>query len=160
MSLAALAAGATFVSASTAASNRALPSAGSYTFGGNQGGFKINRQRNRVTNLRLVFTLDPTTAICAPTTTLPVGRSLSVTASSSLKLHAAHVGRRTEYIVGRATPGTIGGVTAIPETFRLSTGHKANGTMFLTFSNLNGRGTGSGQLIVSGCTLVVGFRKR
>jgi hypothetical protein len=156
--LAALTASITLVSVAAAATDPGLPPAGAYTLGGKDG-FKVNKQRSSLSGFRYTFVVgNDADSVCSPSPTLPEGK-ITVSIKAPLKLSVARRGGYTAYIVGRSTPKTSNGITAIPKTFRLSSGGTAKGTMYLVF-NYDRPKSGDGQLIIAGCTLLLGFHKR
>jgi hypothetical protein len=156
--LAALTAGVTLVSVAAAATDPGLPPAGSYTLGGKDG-FTVNKKRSSLSGFRYTFVVgNDADSVCSPAPTLPEGK-ITATIKAPLKLSVARRGGYTAYIIGRSTPKTSNGITAIPETFRLSSGGTAKGTMYLAF-NYDRPKSGDGQLIIAGCNLGVSFRHR
>lgn len=156
--LAVLTASLTLVAVAAAATDPGLPPAGAYTLGGKDG-FKINKKRSSLSGFRYTFVVgDDTNSACSPSDTLPEGK-ITASITAPLKLSIARRGGYTAYIVGRSTPKTSNGITAIPKTFRLSSGGTAKGTMYLAF-NYDRPKSGDGQLIIGDCTLLLGFHKR
>jgi hypothetical protein len=154
--LIALAVGAPLVSVAQAATDPALPPAGAYAFSDVKGGFTVNAARTQMTGIHFSFT-SGMTGQCTEQG-LPDGK-LTATIAAPQKLVAAHRGGYTSYIVGRSTPSTSNGVTAIPMKYRTSPGGKQTGTMYLIFQYDKPR-IGGGEIIIDGCTLVIGFHKR
>jgi hypothetical protein len=155
--LAALVAAAVLVPVAVAATDPARPPAGAYTMGA-KSGFTVNKARTSVSGLRFVVASGPETTDDCTSATLPTGK-LTLSIAKHLKIVAAHRGGYTVYIVGRSTPKTSSGITPIPETFKLSSGGTVKGTLSLTFSADHPK-SGDGQIVVAGCTLYTGFRKR
>ena len=153
-----LAANLVVVTIAPAATAPGVPPAGKYRLGGLAGGFTVNKKRTSVSGLHFRFENGDTPTAGCSSSTFPTGK-ITVSISKKLKITAAHRGGYTTYIVGRSTPKTSNGITAIPETFKLSTGGTAKGTLYL-FWNYDGPKNGSGGLVVGDCSFYPSVGKK
>ena len=134
------------------------PPAGAFRMSDPDGGFTVTKKRTAVTGLHFSFENGTTPTSTCTSAQLPTGK-ITASIGKKLKITAAHRGGYTTYIVGRNTPKTSNGISAIPATFKLSTGGTAKGTLFL-FWDWNAPKNGSAGFVVGGCAMYPNVKKR
>ena len=146
------------VGVAPAATAPGLPPAGKYRMSEPDGSFTVTSRRTSVSGLRFSFENGLTPTSTCTSNKLPTGK-ITASLSKKLKITAAHRGGYTTYIVGRSTPKTSNGITAVPETFKLGGGKTAKGTLYLAW-NYDGPKSGSGGIIIGDCAFYPSIGKQ